>query len=207
VTRFTADNLSLAEEIISRYPKKKSALIPLLHLAQEQDGYVADDAMVHIAELVDVTPAEVVGTCTFYEMFKRHPVGTYLVNVCTNISCLLVGGEELLDHAEKTLGVRAGGTTGDGLFTLEDVECIAACTEAPCLQVNYRYRYRLTPDDFDQLIEDLRNGRVNDVPAHGVLARIRQQIPADRIAGVVAPEQATEAPVWLDVPEPEGAGS
>ena len=129
---------------------KKSALIPLLHLAQEQDGYVTNDAMAHIGELVGVTSAEVLGTCSFYEMFKLDPVGKYVVNVCTNISCQLVGGEELLHHAEKTLGIKSGNTTADGLFTLEDVECIAACTEAPCLQVNYRYRHRITHDEFDR---------------------------------------------------------
>lgn len=207
MSRFSSDNLLVANEIIARYPRPKSALIPLLHLAQEQDGYVADDAMTHIAELVGVTPAEVLGTCSFYEMFKRHPVGTYLVNVCTNISCLLLGGEELLHHAEQTLGIGPGDTTDDGMFTLEDVECIAACTEAPCLQVNYRYRYRLTPDDFDQLIDDLRNGRVTDVPAHGTLAKVRQHIDADRVAGILAPEDASEAPVWLPAPDPEGASS
>ena len=207
MSRLSDENVLVADEIIARYPRPKSALIPLLHLAQEQDGYVADDAMVHIAELVGVTPAEVIGTCSFYEMFKRHEVGTYLINVCTNISCQLLGGEELLHHAEETLGIRSGGTTDDGLFTIEDVECIAACTEAPCLQVNYRYRYRLDTDDFDQLIDDLRNGRVTDVPEHGTLGRLRQHIPADRLAGIVAPEEATEAPVWLPAPEPEGAGS
>ena len=150
MSRLTQENVALAHEIISRYPRKKSALIPLLHVAQEQDGYVADDAMEHIAELVGVTPAEVLGTCSFYEMFKRHPVGKYMVNICTNISCQLTGGEELLHHAEKTLGIRPGGTTEDGLFTLEDVECIAACTEAPCMQVNYRYEYRLSNEDFDR---------------------------------------------------------
>lgn len=203
MARFSDANLALAEEIISRYPVKKSALIPLLHLAQEQDGHVTDDAMRHIAELTDTTPAEVKGTGSFYEMFKFHPVGKYMVNVCTNLSCQLLGGEELLDHAEKTLGVKAGGTTADGMFTLEDVECIAACTEAPCLQVNYRYKLRITHDEFDRLIDDLRNGR-GDIPTHGTLATVRQRIPADRLAGIVPPEHATEAPVWLarnDPPE------
>lgn len=173
--RLSDDNVKLAQEIIARYPRKRSATIPLLHLAQEQDGWVTDEAIDHIAELVEATPAEVLGTCTFYEMFKRHEVGRYMVNVCTNISCQLLGGEELLHHAEETLGIRAGSTTPDGLFTLEDVECIAACTEAPCLQVNYRYRYQVTSGDFDQMIDDLRAGRLDDeVPAHGVLARIRQ---------------------------------
>src|SRR3546814_3655102 len=98
-------------------------------------------------------------TCSFYEMFKREPVGEYVVNVCTNIACLLLGGEELLHHLEDRLGVKPGSTTADGTFTLEDVEFIAACTEAPCLQVNYRYFYKVTPEAADDLIDDLRNGR------------------------------------------------
>lgn len=195
--RFTNENLKLAKEIISRYPRPKSALIPLLHLAQEQDGYITTDSMRHIAELTGTTPAEVQGTGSFYEMFKFHPVGKYLVNVCTNISCQLLGGEELLAHAQETLGVKAGGTTADGMFTLEDVECVAACTEAPCLQVNYRYRLRVTDDDFDQLVDDLRNGRADDIPEHGALGAVRQSIPAGSGAGIMAPEEAREAPVWL----------
>ncbi len=130
-------------------------------------------------------------------MFKRQPVGQYLVNVCSNISCMLLGGEELLHHLEDRLGVRAGSTTSDGTFTLEDVECIAACTEAPCLQVNYRYFYKVTPEAADALIEDLRAGRrATEVPKHGVLARERQRIPAERRAGNALPG-ASEEPVWL----------
>lgn len=196
MARFDDKNLAVAHEIISRYPRPKSALIPLLHLAQEQDGWVTDDAMRHIAELTGTTPAEVKGTGSFYEMFKFHPVGKYVVNVCTNLSCQLLGGEELLEHAESTLGVKAGGTTADGMFTIEDVECIAACTEAPCLQVNYRYKLRISHDEFDQLIDDLRHGRT-DIPEHGTLAKVRQSIPAGSGAGIVPPEEAREAPVWL----------
>lgn len=205
---FTPDNLAIADEIISRYPVAKSALIPLLHLAQEQEGWVTDAAMRQIAELTDTTPAEVKGTGSFYEMFKFHPVGKYMVNVCTNLSCQLLGGEELLAHAEKTLGVKAGGTTADGMFTIEDVECIAACTEAPCLQVNYRYRLRVTDEDFDELIDDIRNSRADDIPEHGTLGRVRQHIPVDAMAGIVPPEQANVRPVWLarnDEPAPAGA--
>ena len=205
MARFTPGNVSLAEDIIGRYPLPKSALIPLLHLAQEQDGYVAEDAMEHIAELIGVTPAEVLGTCSFYEMFKREPVGQYLVNVCTNISCLLLGGEELLHHLEQRLGVKAGSTTPDGTFTLEDVECIAACTDAPCLQVNYRYFPNVTPESADALLDDLRAGRrATEVPKHGMLARVRQEIPADRRAGNAVPGDAGE-PVWLRRPATEGA--
>jgi NADH-quinone oxidoreductase subunit E len=197
MARFTAGNETLARSIIARYPRPKSALIPLLHLAQEQDGWVTDEAMAHIAELVDVTPAEVLGTCSFYEMFKREPVGRYLVNVCTNISCVLLGADDLLAHAEERLGVTVGETTPDGTMTLEGVECIAACTEAPCLQVNYRYRYQVTPEDFDTLVDDLRAGRLADeIPDHGTLARVRQTPPADRLAGPVSPEDGAE-PVWM----------
>lgn len=195
MSRFTAENEAIAREIVARYPRPKSATIPLCHLAQSQDGHLADDAMVHIAELVGVTPAEVLGTASFYEMFVRHPVGTYKINVCTNISCQLVGGEELLRHAEQKLGVAAGGTTADGVFTLEDVECIAACTEAPACQVNFRYLHQVTPEAFDQLVDDLRAGRRQDIPTHGTLATVRQRIPADRLAGVAPPEGQGE-PEW-----------
>jgi NADH-quinone oxidoreductase subunit E len=206
MSRLTAENTILARDIIARYPRPKSALIPLLHLAQEQDGYVADDAMEHIAELIGVTPAEVVGTCSFYEMFKREPVGEYLVNVCTNIACMLLGGEELLHHLEDTLGVKPGSTTADGKFTIEDVECIAACTEAPCLQVNYRYFYKVTPADADALIDDLRHGRrAHEVPKHGVLARTRQQLPGTRAGNAVPGE--CEEPVWIKNAAPAEAPS
>ena len=196
MARLNADNERLAQEIIGRYPRKKSALIPLLHLAQEQDGWVTDEAMMHIAELVEVTPAEVLGTCSFYEMFKRHPVGEYHVNICHGISCHLLGAEDLLHHAEETLGVKSGGTTDDGTFTVEGVECIAACTEAPCLQVNYRYVNKVTPAYFDELVDDLRSGARSDIPSHGALAKTRQRIPAERAAGPSMVEGADE-PVWL----------
>lgn len=210
MARLTPENESLAREIIGRYPRPKSALIPLLHLAQEQDGHVADDAMEHLAELVGVTPAEVLGTCSFYEMFKREPVGRYVINICTNIACQLLGGEELLHHAEETLGIKSGSTTPDGAFTIEDVECIAACTEAPCLQVNYRYEHRITHEGFDALIEDLRAGRRDEeIPPHGTLARIRQAIPVASAAGPARPGECEE-PVWVTArpaPPKEAAGS
>jgi NADH-quinone oxidoreductase subunit E len=190
VARLNDANVLVAKEIIGRFPRPKSALIPLLHLAQEQDGHITDAAMSHIAELLGTTPAEVYGTASFYEMFKFEKVGRYCINICTNISCQLLGAWELLQHAEERLGVTSGGTTADGLFTLEDVECIAACTEAPALQVNYRYRYTVTDDDFDQLVDDLAAGRLDaDVPAHGTLARVRQRT-TDRWANTGAEAQA-----------------
>lgn len=187
MARLNAENTALARQVIARYPRPSSALIPLLHIAQEQEGWVSEEAMEHIAELLDLTPAEVLGTCSFYEMFKREPVGRYVINVCTSISCHLLGGDELLDRCAEHLGVKPGATTHDGVFTLQAVECIAACTEAPCLQVNYRYFSRLSLDDADRLLDDLGAGRLTDrVPAHGTLSRIRQQIPADRWAGTGA---------------------
>ncbi|MCX6515973.1 MAG: NAD(P)H-dependent oxidoreductase subunit E [Actinobacteria bacterium] len=199
MARLTEENIRLAREIIGRYPKARSATIPLLHLAQEQDGYVTNEAMAHIAELVGASSAEVFGTASFYEMFKFEPVGKYLINICGTMSCALMGAEELMHHAEERLGIKMGSTTADGKFTLERAECQAACTEAPCLQVNYRYRYRVTPDQLDTLIDDLSAGTLSsEIPAHGTVAVIRQHIPADRAVGAVSPELVTENPVWLD---------
>ena len=199
MARLTEENIRLAREIIGRYPKARSATIPLLHLAQEQDGYVTNEAMSHIGELVGASSAEVFGTASFYEMFKFEPVGKYLINICGTMSCALLGAEELMHHAEERLGIKMGSTTADGKITLERAECQAACTEAPCLQVNYRYRYRVTPDQLDSLIDDLSAGNLSsEIPAHGVVASVRQHIPADRAVGAVAPELVTENPVWLD---------
>lgn len=199
MARLNEDNVRLAREIIGRYPKPRSATIPLLHLAQEQDGYVTNDAMAHIGELVGATSAEVYGTASFYEMFKFEPVGKYLINICGTMSCALMGAEELMHHAEERLGIHMGGTTPDGMFTLERAECQAACTEAPCLQVNYRYRFRVTPQNFDDLVNQLSSGQLTDeIPQHGTLAVTRQHIPADRGVGAVDPELVTEGPAWLD---------
>ncbi|MEI7547639.1 MAG: NAD(P)H-dependent oxidoreductase subunit E [Actinomycetota bacterium] len=198
MSRLNEANVLLAKEIIGRYPKARSATIPLLHLSQQQNGYVTNDAMAHIAELVGATSAAVLGTATFYEMFKFEPVGKYLVNVCGTLSCALMGGEELLHHAEEKLGVKAGGTTADGLFTLERAECQAACTEAPCLQVNYRYRFKVTTADFDQLLDDLAAGRLaGEVPAHGTVARVRQHVPAHKAVGAVPPDDVVAPPAWI----------
>jgi NADH-quinone oxidoreductase subunit E len=198
--RLSESNLRIAHEIISRYPRAKSALIPLLHLSQEQDGYVADDAMKHLAELLDLTPAEVLGTCSFYEMFKREPVGDYRINICHGIACHLLGADDLIHHAEEALGVRQGTVTGDGI-SIEGVECIAACTEAPCLQVNYRYMNKVDNAGFDALVDGIRDGSVS-VPKHGTLALTRQSIPEDKAAGNSMVE-SNDPPAWW--PEPAAA--
>lgn len=201
MARLNDANVALAKEIIGRYPKARSATIPLLHLSQEQNGFITNEAMAHIGELVGATSAEVYGTCTFYEMFKMEPVGKYVINICGTMSCALMGAEELIHHAEHRLGIKAGSTTSDGLITLEHAECQAACTEAPCAQVNYRYRYRMTTADMDNLIDDLQAGKLTDeIPPHGTVARVRQHIPADRAVGAVPPESVTTPPVWMPAP-------
>ncbi len=202
MSRLTDQNVALAREIIARYPKKKSALIPLVHVSQQQNGYVTQEAMRHIAELIDVTPAEVYGTASFYEMFRFEPTGRYLINICGTMSCALMGADVLMHHAEHALGVKAGSTTPDGLITLQHAECQAACTEAPTLQVNYRHRFRVTVEDFDRLVDDLRAGELDDeIPPHGTLGRNRQHIPADRAVGAVPPDQVDSAPAWVTITE------
>ena len=184
MARFTAENEARARELIGLYPESRSALIPMLHIAQEQDGWLMPDAIAHIAELLDLTAAEVLGTASFYDMIFTHPVGRHLVSVCTNIACLLNGGYELLEHAEERLGVTPGGTTTDGEFTLEEVECIALCGNAPCLTVNWRFFGDMTNQKFDQLVEDLRADRLSaEIPPHGTLSRVR------RTVGLPAAEQ------------------
>ncbi|NNN14338.1 MAG: NAD(P)H-dependent oxidoreductase subunit E [Acidimicrobiaceae bacterium] len=182
MARFTPDMETRALAVIELYPERRSATIPLCHLAQEQDGYLTREAMEQISELVGITPAEVLGTASFYDMLHTEPVGKYLVGVCTNIACLLKGGEELLEHAEQALGVAPGGTTDDGMFTLEEMECIAHCDKAPAVQVNYRFFGPLGDESFDSLVEELRGGALDAVvPPHGTLSRVH------RTSGIAVP--------------------
>jgi NADH-quinone oxidoreductase subunit E len=177
MARLSPENVQRAKDIIGLYPQSRSALIPVLHVAQEQDGWLTPDGIAHVAELLDLTPAEVYGTATFYDMLFTHPVGTYLMSVCTNIACLLSGGYELLEHAEQSLGVRPGTTTTDHRFTLEEVECLALCGNAPCLTVNWRFFGDVTPERFDALVADLRSGKLEEeVPPHGTLCRERRKV-------------------------------
>ncbi len=183
-----------AEELVALYPERRSALIPLCHLAQEQDGWLRPEAMEEIAELLEVTPAEVRGTATFYDMLHTEPVGTYVVSICTNIACLLGGALELLEHAEEHLGVRAGSTTADGAVTLEEAECLAGCDQVPCVQVNHRFVGGHTPESFDRLVDDLRAGRLADtVPPHGTLVRVRRSVGLMADRSRVAAERAAMA--------------
>jgi NADH:ubiquinone oxidoreductase subunit E len=164
--------------------KPRSAMLPLLHLAQEQDGYVSEAGIDEVATLTGTTSADVRGTAAFYDMFHLEPVGKYVVGICTNIACLLAGAEEFLGHASLTLGCAPGATSRDGMFTLEETECLADCDVAPCVQVNHRYVRTTTPAAFDALVDELRQGKLDhDVPAHGTLIRVR------RNGGLRAPRQ------------------
>jgi len=177
VARLSPDNVRRAKDLIALYPQSRSALIPMLHIAQEQDGWLTADAMEHVGELLGLAAAEVYGTASFYDMFFTAPVGRHLVSICTNLACMLNGAEELLAHAEERLGIAAGATTPDGEFTLEEVECIAFCGAAPCLAVNWRFFGNIDADDFDRLVDDLAAGRLADeVPPHGTLCRVRRQV-------------------------------
>ncbi|HTW99382.1 MAG TPA: NAD(P)H-dependent oxidoreductase subunit E [Acidimicrobiales bacterium] len=175
-----------AAGIVALYPERRSAMIPLCHLAQGEHGYLSEEAMEEIAGLTGVTPAEVRGTASFYEMLHTEPVGRYLLGFCTNIACMLAGAYELLEHAEEHLGARVGQTTPDGLFTLEEAECLAACDAAPCVQVNHRFVGALGIEGFDELVAELRSGRRGEeIPAHGVLCRV------ERSVGLTAGRSAT----------------
>jgi NADH-quinone oxidoreductase subunit E len=194
VSGFNAANAARARQLVSLYPQRRSALIPLCHLAQEQDGWLSEGAMEDIAELTGVTAAEVRGTASFYDMLHLEPVGRYVVAVCTNIACILDGGLEMLAHAEERLWIRVGATTDDGLFTLEESECLADCDHPPCVQVNHRFVRTTTPAAFDQLVDELTaGGRADEIPPHGTLVRVRRSGGLRVDPAAVARERAEAA--------------
>ncbi len=159
---FSDEILELANRIISRYPegRQKSALIPLLHLAQaENGGWLSPEVMDKVAGFLDIQPIEVYEVATFYTMFNLQPVGKCVIEVCRTGPCWLNGGEELLAHFEKRLGIKPGETTPDGLFTLKVVECLAACGNAPVVQVGITYHENMNPGKADQLIADWSDGK------------------------------------------------
>lgn len=202
--RLNPDNIQRARDLIGLYPDSRSALIPILHLLQEQDGYLSEDGMAHVGELLDLTGAEVRGTATFYDMFHFEPVGKYLLAVCTNIACMLQGAYRLLEHAEERLGVGPGGTTADGMFTLEDAECLALCGNAPCVTVNWRFFGDVDTEGFDRLVDDLRSGRLDDeVPAHGTLCRVKRTVGLP--AGTQPPSRPKDQPALTNGSQPQAA--
>jgi NADH-quinone oxidoreductase subunit E len=154
----TDDTRTKAQAIIARYPRSRSALLPMLHLVQAEEGCVTADGVAFCAELLGLTKAEVGGVATFYTMYKRRPVGEYLVSVCTNLSCQLLGGDEVYARLSERLGVGHDQTTPDGKFTLEHAECLAACDFAPCLTVNYEFFDHTDPDAAVGIVDALARG-------------------------------------------------
>ena len=148
---FTDRNRTRAEQIVAQYPRSKSAILPLAHLAQDQDGWLSDEAMAEIAELTGETPAIVFGTCSFYTMLKRQPCGRLVVSVCTNVTCLVTGGPEVLEHLDEKYAL-------DDDVHVEEVECLAACDGAPAMQVNYEFHERLTPESAEEIVESYKVG-------------------------------------------------
>jgi NADH:ubiquinone oxidoreductase subunit E len=152
--RFFDDrHLVRAREIVAQYPNPKSAILPLAHLAQDQAGWLSEEAMSDIAELTGETPANVLGTCSFYTMFKRRPCGRLLVSVCTNVTCLVTGGPEILEHLDGRYAL-------DTEVEVEEVECIAACGGAPAMQVNYEFYEKLDPERAEKIVERYKRGEL-----------------------------------------------
>ena len=143
------------EALLKRYPDKEAAILPALHLAQREFGYVSDEAILRVAEILGFTPARIEGVATFYTMYNRRPVGKYHVQICRNISCSLMGAEHLIEHVSKKLGIKPGETTPDGKFTLSKVECLGSCGTAPVLQLNDDYHEDLTEEKIDALLAGL----------------------------------------------------
>jgi NADH-quinone oxidoreductase E subunit len=160
---FTEELLKEAENIIAQYPQRKAAIMPLLWLVQEKLGYIPKEAIDEVAELTETTPIHVEAVVKFYEMFHERPVGKYQLMLCTNVSCLLRGADKTLQKLKEVLGIDVGETTPDGLFTLEEVECLAACDKAPVLLVNAVELFEnVTPDKVEQIIAELRERDSND---------------------------------------------
>src|SRR6187397_1835446 len=156
---FSENNLNKAKEIIARYPqgKQKSALLPLLHIAQEENnGWLSVEAMDHVASLLQIQPIEVYEVATFYSMYNLKPVGRYLFEVCQTGPCMLNGSDNMIKYIFEKLGIKPGETTTDGMFTLKTVECLGACGYAPMMQLGKNYRQHLTKEKVDAIIEECR---------------------------------------------------
>jgi len=144
-------------EMLTHYPTKRSVLVPTLLYAQDEIGYLSDDVISELASRLDLTELEVRDVISYYSMLTLKPRGKYNVQVCTNIACMLRGGRELLEHCEKRLGIGNKGTTPDGMFSLEEVECIGACSWAPAVQVNYDFHENLTAEKMEEVLDKYKN--------------------------------------------------
>lgn len=158
--RFTEEKLAEVDAIIKRYPegKQKSALLPILHLAQEQfNGWLDTPVMDYVASLLNISPIEVYEVASFYSMYNLKPVGKYMFEVCHTGPCMINGSDDIIKYIGEKLGIKSGETTADGLFTLKTVECLGACGYAPMMQLGKHYREHLTKEKVDQIVEECRS--------------------------------------------------
>ena len=162
-TIFSPEMAARFDKLATIYPVKRSALVPMLLYAQDEVGYVSDAVVAEIAQRLDLLELDVRNVLSYYSMLRTKPAGKYNVQVCTNISCMLRGGYEILDHCKKQLGIGHKGVTPDGVFSLEEVECIGACCWAPAMQINYDFHDNLTPEKVDGLLQIYRDGKGKDV--------------------------------------------
>jgi NADH-quinone oxidoreductase subunit E len=153
---FSPQLASRFDALVNKYPVKRSALIPMLLYAQDEVGYLSDTVIDEIADRLSITPLEVRNVATYYSMLRFKPAGKFNVQVCTNISCMLRGGYELLERFQDELGIGHKGVTPDGVFSLEEVECIGVCCWAPAIQVNYAFHDELTPNDVPRILDQYR---------------------------------------------------
>lgn len=162
--QFSEEKLKKVQEIIARYPegKHKSALIPLLHLAQDEfGGWLDVPVMDYVASLLHILPIEVYEVATFYTMFNMKPVGKYVLEVCQTGPCMLRGSDQIIDHIKNKLGIKAGETTDDGLFTLKPAECLGACGYAPMMQLGKHFKEHLTTEKVDAILDELKSAAKN----------------------------------------------
>ncbi len=152
---FSAERQQVFDKLLPRYPNKEAAMLPTLRLAQEEFGYISNDVIEFVAQMLEVPVARVSAVASFYTMFDKKPVGAYHIQVCQNLSCSLMGAEPLIEHLEKKLGIKVGETTSDKRFTLSRVECLGACGTAPVMQINDDYYEDLTAEKVDSILEGL----------------------------------------------------
>jgi NADH-quinone oxidoreductase subunit E len=158
-TIFSPEVAARFDKLVTLYPVRRSALIPMLLYAQDEVGYISDAVIAEIARRIEIRENDVQSVLSYYSMLRTKPVGKYNVQVCTNISCMLRDGYGILEHCKKRLGIGHKEVTPDGLFSLEEVECIGACCWAPAIQVNYDFHEELTPEKMDRVLEDYKAGR------------------------------------------------
>jgi NADH-quinone oxidoreductase subunit E len=145
------------EAVLAKYPTKRSAVLPICHLAQEEYGYMSPEAVREVAEILDLDPTEVKGLVGFYSLLYEKPTGEYVIQICNDLPCALRGADQFVEYVCEKLEVRPGETTEDGLFTVETVMCVAACHRAPVAQINLKYYENLDPEKFDQIVEQIRS--------------------------------------------------